>query len=150
MSRRGTRKSTESRWRCEGDADQVETRTQAICARVFPVVERHRLVWISDAARRRSACARLLALLGARWTFDGGYNHIACDYRLVIDNLMNPSHETYVHRGSVGEHEILESPIETKYSKRNKRELSGIPTCACVDFLSISGVPAPVKSSTVS
>jgi phenylpropionate dioxygenase-like ring-hydroxylating dioxygenase large terminal subunit len=32
----------------------------------------------------------------------------------VIDNLMDLSHETYTHQGSIGQHEILEAPIETR------------------------------------
>jgi phenylpropionate dioxygenase-like ring-hydroxylating dioxygenase large terminal subunit len=36
------------------------------------------------------------------------------DYCLVIDNLMDLTHETYVHQGSIGQKEILEAPIETQ------------------------------------
>src|SRR3569832_1523252 len=47
------------------------------------------------------------------WTFDGGYFPIQCDYRLVIDNLMDLSHETYTNPGSIGQREILHAPIQT-------------------------------------
>jgi vanillate O-demethylase monooxygenase subunit len=33
---------------------------------------------------------------------------------LVIDNLMDLTHETYVHQGSIGQQEILNAPIETR------------------------------------
>ena len=36
-----------------------------------------------------------------------------CDYRLVIDNLMDLTHETYTHQGSIGQLEILDAPIDT-------------------------------------
>jgi vanillate O-demethylase monooxygenase subunit len=47
------------------------------------------------------------------WVFDGGYLRVQCDYRLFIDNLMDLTHETYVHSGSIGQKELMESPIET-------------------------------------
>jgi len=34
---------------------------------------------------------------------------VHCDYRLLIDNLMDLSHETYVHGNSIGQHEINET-----------------------------------------
>ena len=46
------------------------------------------------------------------WVFDGGYYPVACDYRLMIDNLMDLTHETYVHSGSIGQPELMEAPFE--------------------------------------
>ena len=37
------------------------------------------------------------------WAYGGGLYHIACDYRLMIDNLMDLTHETYVHSDSIGQ-----------------------------------------------
>src|SRR5690606_35672309 len=47
------------------------------------------------------------------WGYGGGIYHIDCDYRLMIDNLMDLTHETYVHSDSIGQLEIEESPVET-------------------------------------
>ena len=44
----------------------------------------------------------------------GGLYHIQCDYRLMIDNLMDLTHETYVHTTSIGQKEIDETPVSTK------------------------------------
>ncbi len=89
---------------------------KAVCATLYPVIERHRFlwIWIGDAARADPALIPDFWPCSAPgWTFDGGYSHIACDYRLVIDNLMDLSHETWVHQGSIGQPEITEAPIET-------------------------------------
>lgn len=89
---------------------------RSICTKVYPTVERHRFiwVWIGDADRADPALVPdFWPCSHAGWTFDGGYNFIKCDYRLVIDNLMDLTHETYVHQGSIGQEEILEAPIET-------------------------------------
>jgi vanillate O-demethylase monooxygenase subunit len=40
--------------------------------------------------------------------------HIACGYRLMIDNLMDLPHETYVHSNSIGQKEIDEVPCQTR------------------------------------
>jgi vanillate O-demethylase monooxygenase subunit len=70
-------------------------------------------VWIGDA---QAADAALLPDLwpceADGWTFDGGVYHLKADYRLMIDNLMDLSHETYVHAGSIGQPEICDSPTE--------------------------------------
>ena len=36
------------------------------------------------------------------WTTVKGYIHMPADYRLVNDNLLDLSHETYVHEGTIG------------------------------------------------
>jgi vanillate O-demethylase monooxygenase subunit len=54
-----------------------------------------RLPWVDDPAR----C-----------TYGGGLYRIGCDYRLMIDNLMDLTHETYVHADSIGQKEIDEAP----------------------------------------
>jgi vanillate O-demethylase monooxygenase subunit len=48
------------------------------------------------------------------WAYGGGLFHIECDYRLMIDNLMDLTHETYVHSSSIGQKEIDETPVNTK------------------------------------
>jgi phenylpropionate dioxygenase-like ring-hydroxylating dioxygenase large terminal subunit len=89
---------------------------KSICTRSYPVLEKHRFVWIwigDDDKVDPSLIPDFWPCSHPDWTFDGGYYRIRCDYRLVIDNLMDLSHETYTHQGSIGQREILESPIQT-------------------------------------
>jgi len=46
------------------------------------------------------------------WVFEGSTYHLKCNYQLLVDNLMDLSHETFVHPSSIGQHEILEAPIK--------------------------------------
>ena len=88
-----------------------------VCAAAYPVVERHRFVWvwIGDAgAADPASIPDLWPCSSPGWTFDGGYYRIACDYRLVIDNLMDLTHETHVHTGSIGQPELMETPLTTR------------------------------------
>ncbi len=104
----------------DGIAEEMPLKTSAvnrsICTETFIVAERHRFlwVWIGDRALAdRSLIPDLWPCSAEGWVFDGGYNPIACDYRLLIDNLMDLTHETYVHNGSIGQPELMEAPIET-------------------------------------
>ena len=87
-----------------------------LCVATYPVVERHRFIWIwiGDPAKADPALVPDLWPCSQRdWAFDGGYYLIKCDYRLVIDNLMDLTHETHVHAGSIGQPELMETPIKT-------------------------------------
>ena len=48
------------------------------------------------------------------WAYAGGLYHIRCDFRLLIDNLMDLARETSVHANSIGQKEIDEAVPKTK------------------------------------
>ncbi len=84
--------------------------------RSYPVVERHGYIWVwpGDVSRADpDAVPNLVWADGPGWAFGGGMYHMRCDYRLLIDNLMDLTHETYVHSTSIGQPEIEEAPPET-------------------------------------
>ena len=104
----------------DGCAEEMPLRNdrviKGLCSETYPVVERHRLVWIWLGERDRADPALIPDLWPCStdgWVFEGGYYHVGCDYRLMIDNLMDLTHETYVHPGSIGQIELMETPIET-------------------------------------
>ncbi len=85
--------------------------------RSFPVVERYGFIWVwtGDAALADPACIHHLPWAdNPEWAYGGGLYHVACDYRLMVDNLMDLTHETYVHSTSIGQKEIDETPVSTK------------------------------------
>ena len=89
---------------------------KSICAQTYPVVERHRFVWvwIGDAEKADpDLVPNYWPCSHPDWAFEGGVYHLDADYRLAIDNLMDLTHETYTHQGSIGQPELLEAPIET-------------------------------------
>jgi len=84
--------------------------------KTYPVAERHRFVWVWIGAAElanESLIPDLHWCSDPKWTTDGDTYNIACDYRLLVDNLMDLTHETYVHPTSIGQEEIVEAPIET-------------------------------------
>ncbi len=94
-------------------SDPVNTK---ICTEIFAIHERHRFVWIwmGDGEANPDTIPDLWPCSADGWAFEGGYYNIACDYRLLIDNLMDLTHETYVHQGSIGQQELMETPLNTR------------------------------------
>lgn len=85
-------------------------------ARRFPVIERYGFIWVWPGDEDAADPAALHPLPWAEspdWAYGGGLFHIKCDYRLMIDNLMDLTHETYVHASSIGQKEIDEAPVNT-------------------------------------
>ena len=105
----------------DGVAEEMPLKSEAanarVCVETFAVAERHRFVWvwIGDKALADVALIPDLWPCSAPgWVFDGGYAHVAADYRLMIDNLMDLTHETHVHNGSIGQPELMATPIDTR------------------------------------
>ena len=99
-----------------------KTINPSACVRSFPVVERHRLVWVwpgDPALADPAAIPDFHWNDGTEWVGEGGtYYGLKCDYRLVVDNLMDLTHETYVHAGSIGDDAITGAPFDVVHSDR--------------------------------
>ena len=84
----------------------------SIKVRTFPVLLRHALVWIwmGDAALADEALVPDIYWYDhPEWVVATGYHHFHASYRLVTDNLLDLSHETYVHQHTIGQGAIAES-----------------------------------------
>jgi vanillate O-demethylase monooxygenase subunit len=81
----------------------------------YPVAEKHRFVWVwigDPKLANEEKIPDLHWCSDPDWVFEGSTYHINCHYQLLVDNLMDLSHETYVHPSSIGQHEIVEAPIK--------------------------------------
>lgn len=99
-----------------------ETINPSACVRSYPVVEKHRFIWLwpGDPALADPALVPDLRWnQDPAWAGDGGTIHVKCDYRLVLDNLMDLTHETYVHGSSIGNRAVAEAPFETTHGERH-------------------------------
>jgi vanillate O-demethylase monooxygenase subunit len=73
--------------------------------RTYPAVERFGFVWIwmgDPALAEEHLIPNLFWMDDPAWTAAKGYIHMHADYRLVTDNLLDLSHETYIHQSSLG------------------------------------------------
>ncbi|RYE95336.1 MAG: aromatic ring-hydroxylating dioxygenase subunit alpha, partial [Oxalobacteraceae bacterium] len=90
--------------------------------RAYPISEKHRLVWVwmGDPALADPA---LLPDFhwndNDDWVGEGGtFYDLGCEYRLVIDNLMDLTHETYVHSDSIGDDNITSASFDVEHTDR--------------------------------
>ena len=82
----------------------------------FPVEERYGFVWIWPGERDQADPALIPVMEwhdNPEWAHGGGLYHVKADYRLMVDILMDLTHETYVHANSIGQKEIDEVPCKT-------------------------------------
>jgi vanillate O-demethylase monooxygenase subunit len=87
--------------------------------RAYPAVKRYGFIWVwpGDAAKADPATIPHQHWHDhPDWGFGGGLYHVKADYRLMVDNLMDLTHETYVHASSIGQPEIDETPCKTTAS----------------------------------
>ncbi|GAB1261829.1 aromatic ring-hydroxylating dioxygenase subunit alpha [Aurantivibrio plasticivorans] len=82
----------------------------------YPTVEKYGFIWLWPGDPTLADQTTIPALDWAHasdWAYGGDYYRMKCDYRLLVDNLMDLTHETYVHRSSIGQKEIEENAPET-------------------------------------
>ena len=102
-------------------------------ARTYPVAERHGWIWVwmGEAVKADPALIH-----DYHWNEEPGwkpvfgYTHVAAEYRLVVDNLMDLTHETFVHPTSIGQTAVAETPITTTTENgkvKVTRLMPGIP-----------------------
>src|SRR6218665_727170 len=97
-----------------------ETMNPSACVRAFPIVERHRFVWIwpgDPALADPTLVPDLRWMNDPAWTGDGRMTEVKADYRLVIDNLMDLTHETYVHGSSIGNEALAKAPFDAVHGE---------------------------------
>jgi vanillate O-demethylase monooxygenase subunit len=82
----------------------------------YAVVERYGFVWVWPGDQAQADVSKMPVFEffdNPAWAYGGGLYHVQADYRLMIDNLMDLTHETYVHATSIGQPEIDETPCTT-------------------------------------
>jgi phenylpropionate dioxygenase-like ring-hydroxylating dioxygenase large terminal subunit len=85
--------------------------------KAYPVVEQDGFVWIFVGDPDRADSTRIPRapwLDSAGWTTVSGMEPLSARASLLVDNLMDLSHETYLHGGYIGTPEVAETPITTE------------------------------------
>jgi vanillate O-demethylase monooxygenase subunit len=83
--------------------------------RAYPIVERYGLVWIwtGDRAPDHDRLPRIMGYGEPGWALlDGGYQHHAGNYRIEIENLMDPAHTTFLHKETIGTRAGKDVPVQ--------------------------------------
>ncbi|MGW7066713.1 aromatic ring-hydroxylating dioxygenase subunit alpha [Streptomyces sp. NPDC054855] len=83
----------------------------------YPVAEVDGMVWVwigDPELADADTIPRAPHLAEDGWVTVQGMEPIDADYGLLVDNLMDLSHETYLHGGYIGTPEVAETPITTE------------------------------------
>lgn len=102
----------------------------------YPAVARHGFVWVwlgsAELADER-LIPDLHWMTDPGWVHSSGYHRFAADYRLMNDNLLDLSHESYVHERTIGndtEESIAHYPVHVTVEGdglvRAHRDMNGI------------------------
>jgi vanillate O-demethylase monooxygenase subunit len=83
----------------------------------YPVVEQDSFVWVwigDDDLADPATIPRAPWLADPAWASVCGMEPLAARYSLLVDNLLDLSHETYLHGGYIGTPEVAQTPITTE------------------------------------
>jgi len=127
------------RFSSEGKCTEVPGQQQipaAACVTTYPITAMYGLIWIWLGSRELADPSLIPDLHwhdDPGWTCSRGYHHVQADFRLMNDNLLDLSHETYVHNKTIGngeEETIASYPLtvttEADSVVRAHREMSNI------------------------
>jgi len=90
--------------------DTVPSRARV---RKYPLVERYTFAWIwmGDPAVADPAMVPDFHWLDdPSWAVAEGYHHFGANYQLVNDNLLDLSHESFVHEETIGNEAVADAP----------------------------------------
>ncbi len=79
----------------------------------YPVVDRdgHAWIWMGDAAPDETLIPDMHWLTDPKLTAFKGLYELNCNYVLAIDNLLDDTHLSFVHRNTIGTARIANEPI---------------------------------------
>ena len=84
--------------------------------RAYPVVEKYGLVWVwpGDVGRATAATLPDVHWLDAPgWRSVTGTTQYDCNWVLLVDNLIDLSHTTFVHKSTIGTGAVADTPVTT-------------------------------------
>ena len=116
---------------------------------VYPVIEKYQFVWIwlGDAAQADPSLVPDFHWMDdPEWAVAEGYHFIQADYRFLVDNLLDLSHETFVHPETIGNGAVADSPVSAKViggkTVRVHRDMHGCE--APPQFVALGGFTGPI------
>lgn len=86
------------------------------CVRTFPAQDKHRFIWVWPGDPDAADPALIPDMHwnnDPEWDGDGKTMFAKCNYRLFVDNLMDLTHESFVHATSIGNPPVAETPMKT-------------------------------------
>ncbi len=86
----------------------------------FPVVERHRYLWVwpGDVTRADpDLIPDMHQMDDPEWAGDGLTIEAPCNYQLILDNLMDLTHEEFIHTSSIGNDALSAADLDVTHTE---------------------------------
>jgi vanillate monooxygenase len=87
----------------------------------YPLVERWKFAWIwmgEPATANPDLIPELPWLTARDWAYSHGCIVYECNYVLLLDNLIDLSHTTFVHQRTIGTDDVAKTPVKTSGDAR--------------------------------
>ncbi len=114
--------------------------------RMYPIVERYGCAWIwmGEAALADAQLVPEVTWLDdPAWVARTGYHHIKANYQLLNDNLLDLSHETYVHGKTIGNSAVAGSPSSVQTVGERVLVSKDMNDCLAPPFYQYTGRLSP-------
>lgn len=118
--------------------------------RQWPIVEHGPWIWAwlgDPEAVDHAALPQTPWFTDDAWATVAGMEPLPARFGLLIDNLLDLSHETFLHAGFIGTPEVAETPISTEVDEENSivRVSRRMKSVECPPFYSEStGIQSPI------
>jgi len=105
---------------CKGTCVKIpgqELIPKSMKARSYPVIEKWEWVWVwlgDPEAADEALIPDFRWNNEPGWTYTGGFIDVNANYQLFTDNLLDLTHETYVHAKTIGNQAVIETPAITE------------------------------------
>ncbi|MDC0074830.1 aromatic ring-hydroxylating dioxygenase subunit alpha, partial [Alphaproteobacteria bacterium] len=95
------------------------------CVRFYPVIEKWKWIWIW-MGQAELADEKLIPNFwwnnNSNWAvMEGPYFNFKGNYKLIVDNLLDGSHVSFVHSSTLGTEDVANIPTKTKWDELNVR-----------------------------
>lgn len=84
--------------------------------RSYPVIEQHGFIWawLGEKEADPSIIPNFFENDHPEWAPVPGYLNIACNYQLMVDNILDLTHVVFVHKTTLAGGGVTETPLEVK------------------------------------
>lgn len=85
--------------------------------RAYPVIEKHKLVWVWTGDPKRvdeGLIPDLHWLDNPDWRSVTGTTRYGCNWVLLVDNLLDLTHTTFVHQSTIGTEDVANTPVTSE------------------------------------
>lgn len=122
----------------------------SVAVRGYPVVERHRYVWIWMGEKDKADPARIPDFScndDPNWAAVGANLHVEANYLLLVENLIDLSHVAFVHSSTIGSTEDTNAKLKLERGDDFVRVTRDAPGISCPPSMKSLGF-APVVDQT--